>query len=299
MFYRRHTVSAASRDVRLTDVDAIPAPDADSLDFFVTGDSGSESEVRVAVVEAMAKAHANAPADFLVLTGDNVYPAGVTSATDPAWKLHVEDAFAPLIAAMPIVPCLGNHDHMGNAAAQIEYAKTHDFWRLPAAYHSFEEAVGKNASAEFFVLDTTPIRELALAQLRFPKQAAWLEEAAARSTASWKIAIGHHPFASGGPKGGSSKTEWAFSPIFADHDFDIYLSGHNHDLELIDSGRGWIQVVSGAGAAPQPVSAVRGTRLMASGGGFVRVSLRADAAWLEYFSTEESLGAYRLERVTA
>ena len=31
---------------------------------------------------------------------------------------------------------------------------------------------------KFFVLDTTPIRELSLSQLRYPEQAAWLEEAA-------------------------------------------------------------------------------------------------------------------------
>ena len=87
--------------------------------------------------------------------------------------------------------------------------------------------------------------------------------------------------------------------MFADHDFDLYFAGHNHDLELIDSSRGWMQVVSGAGALPQEVTSVPGTCFMASGGGFTRVSLRPDAAYLDFHSTEGSLGVYRVERELA
>jgi len=294
--YRRHMAASSSRKLLLTSVDEIP-PAGASLDFLVTGDSGQDSTDRKEVVEAMVRSHEASPAAFLMLTGDNVYPAGIETADDPAMKLHIEDAFAPLITDMPIYPCLGNHDHYGNPDAQVEYAKSHAFWKLPSRYHSFTKPVSTESQAEFFVLDTSPIRELQFSQLRHPDQVAWCEEALARSTAQWKVAVGHHPFTSGGPKGGSSKVQWAFAPGFAEFDVDLYFAGHNHDQELIDTGSGCLQVVSGAGAAPQEVHDVDGTQFMASGGGFTRVSLREDAAWLEFVSPEETLAMYKVERV--
>ncbi len=295
--YRRHMAATSSRKLLLTSVDEVP-PSSAALDFLVTGDSGQDSEDRKRVVEALVRSHQASPVAFLMLTGDNIYPSGATTATDPAWKLHIEDAFAPLIADMPIYPCLGNHDHYGNPDAQIDYAKTHSFWKLPARYHNFTKPVSAESKAEFFVLDTSPIRELPFSQLRPIDQVSWFEQAAARSTASWKIGLGHHPFHSGGPKGGSDKIVWAFAPGFAKYDVDLYFSGHNHDQELIDTGRGCLQIVSGAGSAPQPVNEVEGTRFMATGGGFTRVSLREDAAWIEFCSAAETLARFRVERVS-
>lgn len=295
---RRRLTRAAGRSLTAVEVDPAALPPAgEGLDFLVTGDSGQSSEVRVAVVQAMARTARARAARFVVLTGDNVYPAGVSSAEDPAWTEHFEQAFRPLLdQGLPFYPCLGNHDHMGDAAAQVSYAARNPAWRLPAPYHAFtEEAAG--GSAEFFVLDTTPLRQAG--HLSTPGQAHWLDAAMGASRADWKIAVGHHPLRSGGPKGGSSKVRWHASPLFAEHDLDLYLSGHNHGCELIDGGRGWLQVVSGAGSAPDTVEAIGGTLFHATGGGYVLVTLGpggSGEAWLRYDGVDGPRAAFRIER---
>lgn len=297
----RRRLSGRTRRVRVLDsVDEVPAPDErGSLDFLAVGDSGATTDGRAELVRAMTAAVERTGATFLVLTGDNIYPHGVASATDPQWKEHVEDAFAPLIERMPLYPCLGNHDHEGNPDAQIEYARTHQWWRLPAPYHSFVEPLSGSspATVEFFVIDTMPLRDRPMLALTRSAQLRWLEQAMSRSTATYKLAIGHHPCLSGGPKGGSSKVRWHASRIFTDHGLDLYLSGHNHDLELIESDRGWIQVVSGAGALPQAVAHVEGGRFaFGEQVGFTWISVRPDAIYLQFESAERPLAAFRMTR---
>ena len=231
-----------------------PCEPGTSIDFLVIGDTGADTSDRALLIPALEAALERTGSSFVILTGDNIYPHGVASVDDPQWELHIEQPFGRIARSAPLYPCLGNHDHEGNPAAQLEYAKEHDFWRLPAPYHSFKRSAG-DVSIEFFVLDTTIIRRRPMYDLAASDQVAWLSRAMSESDATYKVAIGHHPTHSGGPKGGSSSVTWHVAHTFASNDLDLYLSGHNHDLELIDSGRGWFQVVSGAGALPQPVEA--------------------------------------------
>ena len=284
----------------LQPVPRIPeAGEGGSVDYLVVGDSGATTEGRAKLVEAMAAAVDRTKASFLVLTGDNIYPHGVESVTDPQWKEHIEDAFAPLIERMPLYPCLGNHDHEGNPDAQVEYGRKNEWWKLPAPYHSFVIPMNgsSNETVEFFVIDTMPLRNRPMIALTPSEQLRWLDEAMSRSTATYKVAVGHHPCYSGGPKGGSSKVRWHASRIFTEHGLDLYLSGHNHDLELIESDRGWIQVVSGAGAVPQVVTDIEGGRFaFGEHVGFTWISMRPDAVYLQFESDERPLAAFRMTR---
>lgn len=291
----RGSAVAAARPIRARRVDSIPAAEPGSaLDFLVTGDSGQESLVRERVLAAMADCCARLQPDFLVLTGDNVYPHGVVSAVDPAWKVHFEDVFARL--RLPVYPCLGNHDHEGNAEAQVEYSNLQPLWRLPAARHWFSRAVSPGCEAAFFFLDTQPLRT-GFPWLFRDEQVAWLDQALAQSTASWKIVVGHHPLYSGGPKGGSSKLGRALQPVFAERAVDLYLSGHDHTLELLDPVLGWLQVVSGASSAPDPVAAIEQTLFQVQGGGFVWVSIRQESLWIQFLQPEQgALASFCVER---
>jgi len=60
------------------------APRTAVLRIAVAGDTGKGAD---AVAEGMAALHAKNPLDAIVLTGDNFYPCGVESETDPRWKL--------------------------------------------------------------------------------------------------------------------------------------------------------------------------------------------------------------------
>jgi len=283
----RRLHAAGSRRCFPSPVADVPAAEpGTALDFFVIGDSGQDTDVRKGVVANMSRLSERAKPSFVITTGDNVYPHGVESVEDPAWRVHFEDAFDAPGLDLPFFPSLGNHDHEGDAAIQVEYSDVSPRWKLPAPYHSFSRAVG-DGSAEYFVLDTTPLRNTAV-PLGEPDQIGWLDRALSESTADWKIAVGHHPLYSGGTNGGSSKLSWYLSELFARHGVDLYFSGHNHDLELIDPERGWLQVVSGAGSAPRAVGPTDGTLFHAEGGGFTWVSLRRTEAWVQFLGEEEA-----------
>ena len=293
---RRRTSSVSGRTLRATPVDRIPpAAAGESLDFLVTGDTGQDTALRSELAAAMLELSQRVGAKFVVLAGDNVYPDGVQSTEDPAWQTHFEEPYGELAARIPFYPCLGNHDYGGNVEAQIEYSKIQPRWVFPAPYHSFSQSVSADSQCEFFVLDTPALRLSSWAEQA--RQVSWVEDALERSTARWKVAIGHHPMYSGGPKGGSSTVRWELGNAFARNDVDLYLSGHNHDLELLDSKRGWLQVISGAGAQTQDVvESTEHTLFKTERGGFAWVSLREEEAWIQFESTDGALGAYRVER---
>lgn len=295
---RRRLGACGELPIRAIPADGVPeVPPGESLDFFVTGDTGHASELRASVVRAMLATRERARPSFVVLTGDNVYPAGVASVDDPAWRTHFEEPFGEL--GIPFYPCLGNHDHMGDAQAEIDYSAREPLWKFPSRYHSFRMPVAPGAEAEFFVLDTAPIRLGALNFFYTPEQVAWLDQALASSTARWKIAVGHHPLFSGGPKPLSSKLRWHLLPPFAEHTLDLYLSGHEHDLELLDPGRGWLQVVSGAGSGLDAVAPTTGTLFCNGEGGFAWISLRRAAAFVQFVSEQGTLATFRVERPLA
>jgi hypothetical protein len=148
--------------------------------------------------------------------------------------------------------------------------------------------------------DTTPLYLGGVNPLWRPAQVAWLEDALRRSTATWKIAVGHHPLLSGGPKSARHGLEWYLSPLFARYAVDFYLSGHDHDLELLDPGCGWLQVVSGAGSQPErSVRRIEQSTFAATGGGFVWLSLGRTRAWTQFRSEPAVLGTFAVERAAS
>lgn len=181
---------------------------------------------------------------------------------------------------MPFWVALGNHDYMGNAQAEIEYGERNELWRMPSPYYCFEEPVGR-ASVAFFVLDTQPLRLgdfVAEAQLR------WLDERLSASRAQWKIVVGHHPMLSHGNHGGSSTLRAKIGPLLDTYGVDLYLSGHDHDLQLVDSGGSWLQVVSGAAATRRPTGTGEGTLFACDEFGFAWVEVRESALTVGFVS---------------
>lgn len=198
----------------------------------VAGDSGAGA---AAVAAGIAEVHAERPLDAIFLTGDNFYPCGVTSEEDPRWSLVL-----PLTRiGVPVFPVLGNHDYCGNADpdAQIRATGVIENWRFPARQY-----VVSTRFADFFFLETEAVvRGSAL-------------EALPASVKPWQIAVGHHPILSSGYHGYFPRAEVrrmrAVLPAMRAAGVDVYVSGHDHHLELL---RGELLfVVSGAGSAPIP-----------------------------------------------
>ena len=254
----------------------------DGFAFYALGDTGLASERRQRVLKQLDRQNKLVSADMIFLLGDNFYNAGVTSIDDANWKLHFEQPFSAERYRCPFYACLGNHDYYGNVAAQIEYSQSSKRWQMPAAYYSFEHPIGDGKKAEFFVLDTTPIEE---GDYSTGAQVRWLDQKLQKSQADWKIVVGHHPLFTGGEHGRSRRNYRHLVPILDKHQIDLYICGHDHDLQLHDTGRGWLHLVSGAGSKLRSVSWVDTTLFAKADSGFARVRLTGETLGIEIFGT--------------
>ncbi|NBX75765.1 MAG: metallophosphoesterase [Proteobacteria bacterium] len=238
---------------------------SDRTAFLAFGDSGMGNTVQYRVAESMVKFCRQANCDFVALLGDNIYPNGVDSSTDPQWKKKFELPYKDL--EMRFYPTLGNHDYFGNIEAQWEYSKINPKWRFPGRYYTFTECL-----ADFFVIDAERFDE---------EQAIWLEESLALSRAQWKIVVGHRPIFSHGGHGDSEKLKENLLPVIKNK-AHFYVSGHDHNMEYLRKDYGPEFIVSGAAAETRPVGKGKSTLFSASIEGFTHIDLGPDSAIIRF-----------------
>ncbi|HEY2322623.1 MAG TPA: metallophosphoesterase [Thermoanaerobaculia bacterium] len=218
---------------------AIPLPVHNgALRLALIGDAGIQTTT---IASAITKSK---PYDAILFLGDNFYPCGVRSATDPKW--HVLDALTHL--DIPIYAVLGNHDYCGKPDAQVNANVAN--WHMPA-----REYVLRSPIADFAMLDTTPY-----AYGKSKNAEGTVRETFASSTATWRIAVGHHVITSSGWHSVIPRTEArrmrGLLPILRDEKVDLYVNGHDHHEELLDLHPPLI-LVSGASSDPVPMITVR------------------------------------------
>ncbi len=224
--------------------------------FIAMGDAGEGNTRQYEVATAVETVCAERGCDFVLYLGDNFYDDGVSSAMDQQFQDKFELPYDALDLRFYVV--LGNHDYgtLSNAweksAFEIEYTQYSDKWYLPNEWYSFTVE-----NVQFFALDTTRL----MWDNGTDDQQAWLDDQVASSTATWKIAFGHHPYVSNGPHGNAGNYEGVpFPPMVAGTvvksffdasicgKVDVYLSGHDHDRQALEAVCGTEFFVSGAGA---------------------------------------------------
>ena len=218
---------------------------AATLRIAIVGDVGEGTD---RIAKAIAHVHVGAPLDAIVLTGDNFYPCGVRSATDPKWAV-----IAPLTALqLPIYPVLGNHDYCGDVAAQVGAKQ----WTMPA-----KEFALRNPIADFAMLDTDPY---AMGRSRDAERS--VVRLLEHSTATWRIVVGHHTIVSSGWHGYFRRSErrrmQRLLPFLRREKVDLYVCGHDHHMELLEGKPRML--ISGAGSTPVPALALRPNTLYPS-----------------------------------
>ena len=253
-------------DPALLGADATPEPTgtphpspSSTVRFIALGDTGTGASGQMDVAAAAAAKCAASGCDFGLLLGDNFYSSGVTSATDPQFQSKFQVPYGPL--GIPFYVVLGNHDYgntndFARGDFQIEYAKTHPNFVLPAAHYDFEAG-----PAVFLATDTH--RALWNHDGSTAKQTAYFRDVLATSDRPWRIALTHHPVFSNGSHGNVGEYDGASSssqtsgvklkPLFDDAlcgEADLYLSGHDHNLQVLAGTQACpgTFVVSGAGA---------------------------------------------------
>lgn len=282
-FNRRRVLQSGAAMCLAAGLPALAAEPRPPLSFLAVGDWGRQGERdQTAVAAAMADAARQLGSRFVLSVGDNFYPGGVQSVTDPNWKRSFEDVYSAASLQTPWFAALGNHDYRGKPKAQIAYTAVSPRWRMPARYYQ-AQSQALAPDLDIFVLDTTPMTEdvgeaimrLSWGRVSMPdprRQLAWLDEQLARSTAPWKVVVGHHPVRSGGRHGGSPILAQALEPLLERHGVQAYVCGHDHVLQHIQIGATH-HICSGAGASAGPVTSVRGTRFAASRPGFAVFTL--------------------------
>ncbi|EEF57801.1 purple acid phosphatase family protein [Pedosphaera parvula] len=257
----------------------------DGFNFIVFGDWGRNGERDQSEVAAqMALAAKATKVRFIISAGDNFYDNGVASASDPQWQTSFEHVYRDPALQIPWHVILGNHDYNGNCDAQLEYARSHPRWNMPARYYLQTHHIDKSTTADFFYLDTSPMIESYHRHRRLgpnvttqdvKKQIAWFKNALIASQAQWKIVIGHHPIYSGGEHGDTAELIKDVLPLLQEHKVQAWFNGHDHDLQHLMAGDLNL-FCCGAGSQVRNTRKTERTKFAQSRSGFTTVSLRSD-----------------------
>ena len=269
------------------------------LRFVAMGDCGKGNEGQHQVAAAVLAKCQQSGCDFVQLLGDNIYDSGVSSVDDPQWWTKFEQPYANI--TVPFWVVLGNHDYGGGGAGydkaranvQVTYSQKSNKWRLPAKYYGHQEP-----PIDFFGLDTTAAMFDDHAQQK-SEVSSWL----VNSTATWKIAFGHHPYRSNGPHGNAGAYEGLpLVPIvngagvkdLMDESVcgkaDLYISGHDHSLQwLAEPCQGTELIVSGGGASHTELPGINPTHFQGATTGFLYAIIDGPTFTGEFYDGQGNL----------
>lgn len=250
-----------------------------------------EGEVAAAIVAS----HRAAPADALVLLGDNFYPDGL-SASDLESRvcanlLRPYGAFvaltargrrrlgprcsargAPARSAVPILAVLGNHDYHRPESPWVEAE------RLPAYVGNWWMPHAGRVAGVFELSGGVSVVALQSPELLDGATSAPLVAALRRARGPWRVLIAHHPIADPGD-GYSARYARAVQRAVAasGRTVQLALAGHAHNLQALapEGGRGRpLVLVAGGGFEARPVADPAPDRLRGvAARGFARLDL--------------------------
>ena len=213
-------------------------PAGESFRFVVFGDSGRGWQAQYKLAARMVE---NQP-DFLLHTGDLIYPAGERAD-------YARSFFTPyrrLIRNVAFWPSLGNHD-IPNIDAY------HGVFELPpngpTGLAAEDNYWFDYSDARFVVLDSN-----ASAEGLKEKISPWLRQVFAERPNCWKVVVFHHPPFTASRHKPNKKVHESLVPAINEAGVDIVFNGHNHLYERIRPPHG-----DGASAATSvPVYVVTG-----------------------------------------
>ena len=198
----------------------------EDLRFVAIGDFGVGGPRERAVGRAVHRFAARKGAGLLLTLGDNDYTDS-PSAFRANWRRSFGWTRSDGLSVSGVI---GNHD-FGTNGGRYEFR----LLGMPGSYYT--RSLGE---VQLFFLDTNSVDD---------RQTSWLEEQLENSTATWKIAVFHHPAYSCGHHGGLAPVQARWVPLFARYGVQLVLSGHEHSYQRFVAGTGIAYVVHGGGGA--------------------------------------------------
>jgi tartrate-resistant acid phosphatase type 5 len=232
---------------------AAPAtqPATADVNLLSMGDWGMGNKDQRAVAAALANYASSSGVTFdgILLLGDNFYMKIPRGIEDPVWQNIFEKMYDPTKLNFPFFVALGNHDYLdGKDAIELEYAKAHpeSRWKLPARWYRLD-IPQQNPLVTVLMLDSD---KDPLGEARWNEQKAWMESELSKPRGVWTICCAHHPLFSNGGHGDNGVMQKEWGPMFVKHNVDMYVCGHDHDLQHLQIP-GWFTsflLVGGGGA---------------------------------------------------
>jgi len=273
--------------------------DGGSLKLLVVGDwgrKGTHNQSRVA--EQMGRVGENLGIDFVISTGDNFYKNGLKGVHDHAFEESFTDIYTAKSLQKPWYLVLGNHDYRGNALAQLSPVLR----KIDDRFICMRSFIVNTELADFFFVDTTPF-QLEYWTHRGKHHYDWrgvaprgkyianllkdLDEAMKKSTARWKIVVGHHTMRSVSEHGDTEELLKLLLPVLKDNGADFYINGHDHCLEHISSRDSPLQYFTSGGGSKAWRGILRPNkdklRFFYDGQGFMSLQLNQDQAQFIFY----------------
>lgn len=262
----------------------VAEPLAQQFVIAVIGDYGY-CHVRCTDQQAVADMIHRWQPDAILTVGDNSYEGGRPDEVTGAQQPYAED-----VEAGRFYPVSGNHD-WDNRCDPKNIIPSLEYFGRPVTY----VAHFGNGLVDLFATDTTCTRTNSRGET--PPAAAEYAEAVGESSATWRIAAGHHPVYSSGRWGNHDDRRWILNPFV-----DLYLFGHDHDSEhILRDGQHF--VVTGVGGknltplgAPIPGSLWGDDQHF----GAARITAKPRELAVEYFAADgRVLHAFTLAKTSA
>jgi tartrate-resistant acid phosphatase type 5 len=270
--------------------------------FVAIGDVGKGNAGQKSVADAIAAKCQASGCDFVQLLGDNIYDSGVGSTTDGLWQTHFVMPYANI--NVPFWAVLGNHDYGQDGAGidfprgqhEVDYTNVSTKWKMPGKIWRHTER-----HVEFFGTDTNTQFLKSIGAPGASQHESDLKSWIASSTATWKIAFGHHPYYSNGPHGnaGSYERNPLIPPPFNGRDVksflegticgkvDLYICGHDHVIDWpMTTCNGTELIVSGTGAASTELEGSNPSHFKSLELGFLYVVIDGKTFTGEFFDTK-------------
>lgn len=224
------------------------------MKIYLIGDIGGYTEITKKILKNINNKIEHDDVYFLL--GDNFYPNGINDLSDSMWE-NIK-----LFGENMIYPILGNHDYLGSVKAQLDCNLKN--WNLKNYYYkvTFD-------SIDFFFLDTSILQpnysnlDYNIVKSKTDRDPIeikndminWLKDELEKSN-NKTIIIGHYPMISYGMYGINKNLMLDLLPIIRKYKVSYYISGHDHNLQIIDvcsEDFSFKQIISGASSFLYPI----------------------------------------------